>query len=301
MHCLKQSKKTKQQMRRKLAERKRSAGWPAWLPKWPALLSTLPIATVTLTLIGYGYDLAYLGEFGLSPQTVQHGPLDFLLRATYGLLPLIDTSNSLKELLSTTEGLARIWGDSEWVRYVGAAVALTLLLLAIASKEFSSDAPFRSQRLLRTIGRARKVSAGVALVLGRISRAWRFVLGFAAAGWLSPPVLFYLIGAALWLVGALLLLALTAAPIIGIKAGKIHAREHVIDPARCVQKTGDGQLIRDGASCVRVIKDGRELARGRLIDQTGNRVWLLRKHPWSVTSVPLDGAVVEYTDNEASI
>ncbi len=288
-------------MRRKLAEHRKTNGWPTWLPRWPALLSTLPVATVALTLIGYGYDLAYLGEFGLSPQTVQHGPLDFLLRATYGLLPLIDQSNALKELLSTAEGVARIWRDTEWVRYVGAAAALTLLLLAIAIKEFSGDAPFRSQRLERAMGSARQIFARVALPLGGISKAWRFVLGFATVGWLAPPVVVYLLGAGLWFVGALVLLALTAAPFIGISAGKTHARELVIEPAHCVLKSDAGKLIRDGASCVRVLKDGKELARGRLIDQTGNRVWLVRKQPWSVTSIPLDGAVIEYTDNESSI
>lgn len=285
-------------MRRKLAERRRPSGWSGWHPRWLALLSTLPVITIILTLLGYGYDLAYLEAFGLSPQAVQHGPLDFLLRATYGLLPLIEKSNSLKELLSSADGLARIWRDTEWMRYVGAAIALAMLLLAIASKEFASATPFDSPRLSRTTQRANQFIAKVACALGSVSRTWRFLFGFAAAGWFVSPVAIWLLGASLWLVGSLVLLALTAAPIVGLTAGTTHAREHVIEPAQCVQRSVDRQKTRDGAICIRVLKDGKEIARGRLIDQTSNRVWLFRKHPWSVASVPLDGAVIEYTGDE---
>ena len=100
--------------------------------------------TIVLTLIGYGYDLAYLEAFGLRPQMLEHGPLDFLLRATYGLLPLIDKSTALKELLSTTEGLTRLWGDTEWMRYVGAAVALGITpdLVRAGLAHFDPDRQF---------------------------------------------------------------------------------------------------------------------------------------------------------------
>ena len=285
-------------MRRKVAERRKSSGWPAWLPRWPALLSVFPVLTIILTLIGYGYDLAYLEAFGLSPKMLGHGPLDFLLRATYGLLPLIDKSSTLKELLSTTKGLTQIWMATEWMRYTGAAVALALVLLAISAKEFAGTTPFRSQLLTRNRDRAHWLKAQASHAFEGVSKPWRFLLGSATMGWLAPPVTAYLLGAAVWVAGSLVLLALTAAPIVGITGGRVYARELVIDPAHCAQKSSDGQRIRDGATCVRVLKDGKELARGRLIDQTNNRVWLLRKRPWTVTSIPLDGAVVEYTDGE---
>lgn len=286
-------------MRRKIAERRKSSGWPAWLPRWPALLSTLPVATIILTLIGYGYDLAYLEAFGLSPQMLEHGPLDFLLRATYGLLPLIETSTHLKEQLSTTEGLHRIWRDTEWMRYIGTAAALTLLSLAFLSKELASTAPFRSHVFACAMGRARAFIAKAAHTYKSISKAWRLVFGFGVAGWLTPPVFAYLLGAVLWIVGTLVLFSLTAAPFVGITAGRTHAYELVVAPVHCARKSSVGQRTRDGATCVRVLKDGKELASGRLIDQTNNRVWLLRKRPWVVTSVPLDGAVVEYTAEES--
>lgn len=288
-------------MRRKLAQRRESSGWPAWIPGWPALLSVLPVLTIILTLIGYGYDLAYLEAFGLRPQMLEHGPLDFLLRATYGLLPLIDKSTALKELLSTTEGLARLWRDTEWMRYVGAAVALAMLLLAIAAKELAGPEPFKSRFLVRSVASAHRLKTQVTRTFGGVSRAWRFVIGSATLGWLAPPVMTYLIGAILWFVGSLVLLALTAAPIVGIAAGHAHARELVIEPAHCIQRSETGLTTRDGAPCVSVLKDGKELARGRLIDQTSTRIWLLRKQPWAVVAIPLDGAVVEYTEHDSSI
>lgn len=288
-------------MRRKVAERRKSSGWPAWLPRWPALLSVLPVLTIILTLIGYGYDLAYLEAFGLSPQMLGHGPLDFLLRATYGLLPLIDKATALKDFLSTTEGLARLWRDTEWMRYVGAAVALALLLLAIAAKELAGPAPFKSRFLVRSVESAHQLKTQVTRTFGGVSRAWRFVIGSATLGWLAPPVMTYLIGAILWFVGSLVLLGLTAAPIVGIAAGKAHAHKLVIEPAHCSQKSDTGETTRDGAPCVSVLKDGKELARGRLIDQTSTRIWLLRKQPWTVVAIPLDGAVIEYTEHDSSI
>lgn len=288
-------------MRRKLARRRESSGWPAWIPGWPALLSVLPVLTIILTLIGYGYDLAYLEAFGLRPQTLEHGPLDFLLRATYGLLPLIDKSTALKEFLSTTEGIARLWRNTEWMRYVGAAVALALLLMAIAAKELAGPAPFKSRFLVRSVASAHRLKTQVTRTFGGVSRAWRFVIGSATLGWLAPPVVSYLLLAVLWFAGSLVLLALTAAPIVGIAAGKAHAHKLVIEPAHCSQRSGTGETTKDGAPCVSVLKDGKELARGRLIDQTSTRIWLLRKQPWAVVAIPLDGAVIEYTEHDSSI
>jgi hypothetical protein len=288
-------------MRRKLAQRRESSGWPAWIPGWPALLSVLPVLTIVLTLIGYGYDLAYLEAFGLKPQMLEHGPLDFLLRATYGLLPLIDKSTALKELLSTTEGLTRIWRDTEWMRYVGAAVALALLLLAIAAKEFAGTAPFKSRFLMRAVDSAHRLKTQGTRTVGGVSKAWRFVIGSTTLGWLAPPVMSYLLLATLWFMGSLVLLALTAAPIVGIAAGKAHARKLVIEPAHCSQRSGTGEITKDGAPCVSVLKDGKELARGRLIDQTSSRIWLLRKQPWAVVAIPLEGAVIEYTQHDSPI
>lgn len=288
-------------MRRKLVQRRESSGRPAWIPGWPALLSVLPVLTIILTLIGYGYDLAYLEAFGLRPQMLEHGPLDFLLRATYGLLPLIDKSTALKELLSTTEGLNKLWGDTEWMRYVGAAVALALLLLAIAAKELAGPAPFKSRFLERGVESANRLKTQVTRTFGGVSRAWRFVIGSATLGWLAPPVMAYLLGAILWFVGSLVLLALTAAPIVGIAAGKAHAHKLVIGPIHCSQRSDTGETTKDGAPCVSVLKDGKELARGRLIDQTSTRIWLLRKQPWAVVAIPLEGAVIEYTEHDSSI
>lgn len=286
-------------MRRKIAEQRKSSAWPTVLPKWPALLSSLPVATVILTLIGYGYDLAYLESFGLSPQTLDHGPLDFLLRSTYGLLRLIDKLNTLKDWLTTAEGVNQIWQGTEWMRYIGAAVALALLLLAIALKELAGNAPFESSFLMRSIERSHRVLALAIRTAASIRRDWRFLLGSAAVGWACPPVIAYLLGAILWIAGSLVLVALTAAPLAGFAAGKAYAHEGVIEPTHCRQTSGDGRKAKDGALCVRVLKDGKELARGRLIDQKNNRAWLFRKQPWAVSAIPLDGAVIEYTGSES--
>lgn len=286
-------------MRRKLAQHRASSGWPAWIPGWPALLSVLPVLTIILTLIGYGYDLAYLEAFGLSPQMLEHGPLDFLLRATYGLLPLIDKSTALKEMLSTAEGLARLWGDTEWMRYVGAAVALALLLLAFTATELADTEPFKSRFLMRTVRSAHRLKTQVTRTFGGVSRAWRFVIAAATLGWLAPSLMTYLIGAILWFVGSLVLLALTAAPIVGLAAGRAHAHKFVIEPTHCSQRSEEGATKKDGAPCVSVLKDGKELARGRLIDQTSTRIWLLRKQPWAVVAIPLEGAVIEYTEHDS--
>ena len=113
-------------MRRRQNKRPRFRPNISWPPIWTAILSTVPLVTIFLTLIGYGYDVAYLEEFGLSPTMVQHGPLDFLLRSTYAMVAVIKFYNELAQLLGTIEGLQTIWARLSWASY--GAMALSMLL-----------------------------------------------------------------------------------------------------------------------------------------------------------------------------
>lgn len=53
---------------------------------WLTLIISL--ATLFLTLLGYGHDIAFLNSVGLRPEELQRTPLDFLLR---NWRPLADT------------------------------------------------------------------------------------------------------------------------------------------------------------------------------------------------------------------
>lgn len=276
---------------------------PSWLPSWALLLSLLPIATIALTLMGYGYDLAYLEAFGLSPSIVQHGPLDFLLRSVYALMSVFETRTDLKTQFSSIDGIHGIWQETEWMRYALSAFVITLILAAILAKELGQQQPFQSVWLQHTLTRAKKPSQ-LALEKYRflpkqISMAWRLLIGGAAIGWLIPPVFVYMFSAVAWAGITLAITFVASVPLIGFSSGKSHAQLSVIDPMGCEQKSPQGVTTQAGASCVRILKDGKEQARGRLIEQSANRVWLLQKQPWNVIAIPTDGATVEYTTSEA--
>lgn len=272
------------------------------LPSWAALLSLLPVITVALTLMGYGYDLAYLEPFGLTPQALQHGPLDFLLRSTYALLSIVETTNELKALISTTEGVHRIWSDTEWMRYAVASGFVMMVLMAILLKQAGAICNWITS-LASQISKSQSKPVVIAMSAGkalykRLTTEWQFVLGGAAAGWIAPSVFVYLLAGVLWIIVSLMIFLLCIAPLIGISAGRSNAHEYVISPQRCGTVSKRDVKAARGASCLRVIKDGKELARGRVIDQTSTRVWLWVKQPWRVMSVPIEDATLEQVELE---
>ena len=289
-------------MRRRQNKRPRFRPNISWPPIWTAILSTVPLVTIFLTLIGYGYDVAYLEEFGLSPTMVQHGPLDFLLRSTYAMVAVIKFYNELAQLLGTIEGLQTIWARLSWASYGAMALSMLAVTAFIAIKELQRELPFRSPRAHRAatfISRTLTTAwTWVVKTLSKVSDEWRYITGAAFFGWLFPLLLTYAVLLLTWASLTVAMFMLVMAPLIGIRAGERDARTHVINPQQCSHRSNEGAKQHDGALCARVLKGDNIIATGRLIEQSSTRIWLLRQHPWAVHSVPLDGAVVEYINDK---
>ena len=74
------------------------------------------------------------------------------------------------------------------------------------------------------------------------------------------------------------------------------AREQTIGPASC--RPVDINQQAHGARCVKVMRLGCEIGRGRYIEQGGTRIWLFHKKTNGISSVALEGSSVEDVNSE---
>jgi hypothetical protein len=262
--------------------------------------------TIILTLLGYGSDFGYLEQFQLAPEDLQRTPLDFLLRSYRAIFLMIDFTSSIKTKL----GWGMIW---RWAVQVRWAIGLACLLGFGAGYAFTSTGRSNIRRAAETVVPFKPLAwlaARLRWLLLWIARNW-------TAGWLAGVVaaltagsfiaaLPFIFGALFLFLASLSFVVVGLVPLLPVSAAAEAARKQVIDPTTCRQllQIGDSQTI--GARCVRVVRQGCELGRGRYIEQSSNRVWLLYEPPVQVPgrqtlkvfSVPLDGNVIEEVDSE---
>ena len=112
-------------------------------------------------------------------------------------------------------------------------------------------------------------------------------------------VTLYAIAVLMWLLSSLAIVLVIALPVSPVKGAREKALREVVHPLGCrpLREWGNVEPV-VLARCVRIVRDGCEVARGRYIEQSSNRVWLLSKTPWRVMSVPLERSVMEDTPNE---
>ena len=273
---------------------------PSWwwsLPWLTIAASSLTSLTVGLTLLGYGFDYGYLDAFGLRPQELQRTPLEFLMRSDQPMLLFIQFANEIQNkfldqpwipiwwetwmfVLSTAalaSGIAYLWGTR-------GRRALKRAAQVIGENTWVQHA-VKSPRLARirasTDTRDRLLGYGLPVVWASVVMA-----------------VFHLLLALEWAICFLVIVLVIALPVSPVKGAREMALREVIRPLGCrpLRERGLAEQVR--ARCVRIVRDGCEVARGRYIEQSANRVWLFSKAPWRVMSVPLDQSVMEDTPSE---
>lgn len=268
-------------------------GWIRHLAVFVSLYS------LGLTLLGYGYDLAYLGELGLSPEFVQRTPWDFLIRS-YKPLAEIAVRVTSAQSFERSIDFTNIW--------LSDPVIWTSLWCASALVPFVAFLPNRRESMLWKLA-GRMVDAPSVKRIREIANtaaAWtksRFddrknrlrLLGYL--GWLVPPL-----GAALlvWLMYWAFVVAMTLAllgiilgPMLGFNSGKRDAVSRIKKAQACVVSTEHQQ------PCIAINRDGCEIARGRLIDVGTTRIFLYHLDNKSgVLSVPLERNTVSILVSE---
>ena len=225
----------------------------------------LSLTTLCLTLLGYGYELGYLNEFGLAPEALQRTPTDFLLRA---YLPLV----------GAFDGLVGLWTREAFLRYllqVGGVYlhAWVLIPLCVVVPVYVYWRANRAATLmpaLRSLAYSRPVWR-----IGALVRRWlpgRLRLA-GWLGWIGVPAL--LLGAATVLyvgIGVVVWVSTFALVVLPASAST-QGREAAIHTVKQVRGC-DTRATPEQAPCVRVLQGDVEVARGRLITRSAERVLL---------------------------
>lgn len=270
------------------------------------LAAAVTALTLWLIWIGYGYDLGYLGEFGLSPEQMGRGTSDFLLRS---YRPLLAMAESLVKF-NAWEAQHRLLLALAWPVAIVALFASSVLALGAYVYSLRRRGPTGQERWVAArcavFWSSNLVLAVRELVTPVMSPALAIRSAWAdeTTRWFVPTRLVGVAGGlaisfaafasmyALILVCAfVLVLAITAVsgwPLSATQAGVRSAREGVINPAKCAVPPSY-----EGPHCVRIVIRDCEIARGRLVDRNAQRIFLFMKAQKTHVDLPLMGSVVE--------
>lgn len=252
-------------------EKSDSAVGMSWI-RYLALIVSL--YSLSLTLIGYGYDMGYLGEFGLSPELVQRTAWDFLIRS---YMPLLDIFIKITNALNFERSIDFVctWLSTPIIWFSLLSLAMLVPVIAFLPNRRESalwklagvlvDMPWFCRIRKSAITAVRWTKSRFEERRNRLR-----LLGYF--GWLVPPL-----GAAFlaWLMYWVFVGAMTLAlfgtifgPMLGFYSGKRDADVRVKQAHSCLASTAKQQ------PCVVLTRGGCELASGRLIDIGANRIYL---------------------------
>jgi hypothetical protein len=143
--------------------------------------------------------------------------------------------------------------------------------------------------------RSQAVAAKISQNMPWLDKDRRLIFGAPLVGFVAVPALWLISHVVLWALILLIVIPVVGIPLISGAHGQKRAHETVINPHQCrtLDALGRQQAPMRGARCVRLMKSGEEIQRGRYITEDEHRVWLLRKTPWAVVSVPLDDTLME--------
>lgn len=258
------------------------------IASWLALMVTL--ATLVLTLLGYGHDIAYLEAVGLRPEELQRTPLDLLLRSWQPFIHGLTSLNKVGTLEFQQQLWSRLLLDGRWL-LLGLPACTAVLAWCVYAK------PWRRLPSLSAVwhsGRTAVQTHWQKRWLPVPTRRWGY------AGWLIWPMYFgvtALLLATLWLTAALGVVFVVIVPLMGISSGQSRAQQEVLAPVGCVgQQLKAGQDPAHQARCVRVLRDSDELARGYLIDYGAGRLFLYQPCVKRPLSLSLERTVIEQID-----
>jgi hypothetical protein len=279
------------------------SSWASSFAKWFGLV--VASATLVLTLLGYGHDASYLEQFSLRTDDAQRSPIDYLLRSFW---PIAYGSGYLQKVITVVfwQAFAELfWWHTWWVWLGLFAVAAVMSWLGWSAR---ADVRWLLNKLV-CLPRVGPWLGAVGSAVTSTARTAARATASAAIGsyrWLKPRLsqrrwflwslagalagFFLAAGAVLvvWIAGAGFVSVVAAVPAMAVSSGAQRARNDVFNPAQC-EVVG----VRSGARCLRVLDGSKEVARGRVIDTAGNRVYLLRRCDGAVLTVPLDNRITQ--------
>lgn len=159
------------------------------------------------------------------------------------------------------------------------------------------------QRVLRRLNRLDRILGYFQSQCKKVTAQWSTrwanpVRRLGYAGWLAWPLglvsIVLLLSITYFVVGfGTLLIALV--PLVGMPSGATTAQQEVIHPVGCLgqllQKPEDAERL---ARCVRIKRDGQEIARGYLVDYSAGRVFLYLPCTKQAISLSLERTAVEH-------
>lgn len=253
---------------------------------WLGLTATFVSGiAATLTLLGYGVSFSAESMLGIPHSSVFESALDLSDLAGYAISQLINHASVM--LFDRTLYVALY--SKAWP-VIGFAVCAALVLAALAWRWGRRRVAVKPKPAKKLGGRA----------FDPAKQLRNAMLGLAVAFPLLPLL------AAAVIAGMCALCALVAvAPVLGMTAGESYIREWVVEPAICVptasrenrmklnSRSPTGSKGPKAATCVIVLKDGRELGRGRVVFMTTKSAVLYDPASGAVNRVPISTNVVQ--------
>ncbi|RYX92910.1 MAG: hypothetical protein EOO28_20435 [Comamonadaceae bacterium] len=253
----------------------------------------MSLTTLCLTLLGFGYDLGYLGAINLRPEQLQRTPVDFLVRSW---LPFYDVMLPGGEFRGMGY-LLELWRETGWRWW------LWLLMIPVLGAFFgylvSWVLRFRKGRLGklrdRLLGAKSALRTGVGNWVTSPTRRW-VLLGWFV--WGAEIALIALALAVAYMALSVTLLGVATLPLAGYASGKNRAKNELVEPLKCLGGTLPtvGTATLKQATCIKVLRDGVDVAQGYLVDYGAGRVFIYDPCTRQPLSISLDRVVIRHVD-----
>ncbi len=257
----------------------------------------MPLCTLGLVLLGYGYTLAVQSVFGLDAALVADSLPDYLRLSAHVFVHFVAGVSEASRRWETYERLyVEMWPQL----LIGVTVWVVFFLVWLPRAWWE-----QKLSVLRAAGQG-KVSAyrrwePRQLAAARSVLVWVLTFVTKPLQWMAqaPRAVWWAFGSLALIVGwPLLALAMAVVvvmlmgfmfsllPWVGYAVGQSALQQWVVAPAECVEvRSRDRRLVdqlplpagaraASGAECVCLEKDGKEIARGRLVVSTSEAVIL---------------------------
>ena len=283
---MKDRRSVRQSLRRNLAYPKTRRSEPTASVLSTALkFGALPLTVISLvlTLLSYGYVLGLLDAFHAAPEQLQLSALDYLQRSYRPLLVGLQIVSEKASFTALWNWVEDLWWRTWPIPFALSAIFVVMIYLAANDLSMSE----RAQRL-----------AGLAATWNRFVRARLLAFSMPMLTIGTALLMFAAIGVGIWVSFAPFLALVFLIPAMSISSGLTAARANILQPAGCSSPAISIKNVSGGARCIRVLRDGKEVARGRYVEQGPNRVLLYRKSSDTLLSVPLEASILEDVASE---
>lgn len=292
---------------------------------WKAVVTVfIPLSTLAFVLLGYGYALAIETSFGVSAGLLASSLTDHLQLSAHAFVHLL---NEISRIAHDWHTYTRLYAEAELFLWIGPGLWM-LIFGVYLPRAFWQRGLFRLQHLLASYARIYKQTEPACikpirqLALAPLIRAGHVASGTLRLARKLPPVVFGALASLLAILGwplvfsglgmaTIFLLGLVYSwfPLIGYNVGQSALNQWVVKPEQCIPTRSRDQRLLDmlpkpkeqrstpGVTCVSVEKDGKEIARGRLVVATEH--WALLFDPVSGEAhrVPVSDAVITPVDS----